>query len=148
MKKTVSILAVFAVFLTILVVEVMANGDTIVIIVNRDNPVKSLSIAEVRKFYENDVLEWPDGTAVVLYDLPIKDDARKVFSDNVLGKDAGEVAMEWASKKITNTAKNPPLTLKSPVLIQDRVGKNSAAMGYILKSKVSSGKVKVVGTIN
>ena len=147
MKKTIYAIVAAALFFIAPHAGALAGDGPIAIIVNKDNPVQSLTLDDIKKFYENDVLQWPDGKRVVLYDLPIKDDARKTFSKRVLGKEATAVAMEWANKKITNTAKNPPLTLKSSVLTRARVGKDPSAIGYLPKSAVKGGKVRIVAVI-
>jgi hypothetical protein len=122
-------------------------AEEIAIIVNKANPVSKLSVDEVKKFYTNDQLTWADGKTVTLFDLPTADPSRQKFSSVIIGKDAEKVAEEWANKKITNTAKNPPSTVKSDILVQERVGKEATGIGYILKSKVTSDAVKVVATI-
>ena len=124
-----------------------AIAEEIAVIVNNDNPVQTLSLEEIKKLYENDVLTWSDGSRVTLYDLPVKNEARKVFSTACLGKSAREVTREWANKKITNTAKNPPFTLRSEILIQDKVSKSISAIGYMSKSKVTSDKVRIIAVI-
>jgi ABC-type phosphate transport system substrate-binding protein len=124
----------------------LAQGP-VVVIVNINNPVDSLTVQELGKYYNNDALNWPNGKKAVLYDLKVKDEARKKFSRSVLQKEPEAVAMEWANKKITNTAKNPPRTVSSAVLMQNRVAKDPAAVGYLLKSQVTSGQVKIVATV-
>jgi ABC-type phosphate transport system substrate-binding protein len=108
-------------------------ADPVVVIVNTDNSVTSLDVDTVRKYYENDLLQWEDGRQITLYDLRVKDEARGTFSREVLQKEPDAVAMEWAHKKISNTAKNPPRTVSSE--------------GYLHRSAVSSGDVKVVATL-
>ncbi len=122
-------------------------GEAVVVIVNADNPVKTLSVEDVRHYYENDVLNWPNGKKIHLYDLLTQDPAREKFSDTVLEKDAQKVAMEWAGRKITQTAKNPPKTVRSATLMQARVARDPNAIGYLLKGNITSKKVKVVTTI-
>ncbi|MDX1763465.1 MAG: hypothetical protein R3231_04020 [bacterium] len=121
--------------------------EPVVIIVNAENKMASLTAEEVAQFYNNDKLTWPDGNQVVLYDLKVKDEARVRFSQHVLHKDPEKVAMEWASRKITNTAKNPPRTVSSALLMETRVAKDPAAVGYLLQSQVTSDRVKVVHVI-
>ena len=121
--------------------------EPLVIIVNAESKIESLTAEEVAQFYNNDKLTWPDGKQVVLYDLKVKDEARARFSRHVLDKEPDKVAMEWASRKITNTAKNPPRTVSSAVLMETRVAKDPAAVGYLLKSKVTSDRVRIVHVI-
>jgi len=125
-----------------------ADAEPVAVIVNASNPVTSLSIDEIRKYYENDSVNWPGGSRVVFYDLPVETDTRKIFSEKILGRSPEEVSREWYNKKITNTAKNPPITLILDVLVQKRVSMSKGAIGYIPKSKVSSSKVKVVAVID
>jgi ABC-type phosphate transport system substrate-binding protein len=125
-----------------------AWAESVAIIVNASNPTNSMSTVEVKKLYENDVVKWSDGKAVVLYDLPVKSETRKKVSTAVLGKEAEEVARAWANRKITNTAKNPPIVVNSAVLVQSRVAEDPGAIGYLPKSEVIPGKVKVIAVID
>lgn len=123
------------------------SEEPLVVIVNAGNNITSITTEELAQFYTNAKLTWPNGKQVVLYDLKVKDEARVRFSRKVLNKDPEKVAMEWASKKITNTAKNPPRTVSSPLLMETRVAKEPAAVGYLLKSQVTSDRVKIVHVI-
>lgn len=108
-----------------------ALAETVAVIVNSSNQQKSLSVEEIRKFYTNSVLEWPDGTPVTLYDLDMRDPVRSIFSEAVLKKTPVSVAEEWAHLKITNQAKNPPIAIKSEALIVRRVSREKGAIGYV-----------------
>ena len=108
-----------------------ALAGAVAVIVNSSNQQKSVSVEEIRKFYTNAVLEWPDGTSVTLYDLAINDPVRSVFSEAVLRKSPMNVAEEWAHLKITNQAKNPPVAIKSEALIVRRVSREKGAIGYV-----------------
>jgi ABC-type phosphate transport system substrate-binding protein len=108
-----------------------ALAETVAVIVNSSNQQRSLSVEEIRKFYTNSVLEWPDGTPVTLYDLDMRDPVRSVFSEAVLKKTPVSVAEEWAHLKITNQAKNPPIAIKSEALIVRRVSREKGAIGYV-----------------
>lgn len=125
-----------------------AFAEPVAVIVNASNPVSSMSVAEVRKLYENDAVRWPDSKPVALFDLPVKNDARKKFSNAVHGKAPEEVTRDWANKKITNTAKNPPVTVSSAVVIQSKVSEDAGAIGYLSKTDVTSSKVKIVAVID
>jgi len=124
-----------------------AFSESIAIIVNRDNPVKSLSEQDLKKFYSDISVKWASGDRVKIYDLPINDEARRIFSAKILKRSPEDVTMEWANKRITNTAKNPPNTLKSQVLMQSKVASEKGGLGYMFADKVNHKKVKVVLTI-
>jgi ABC-type phosphate transport system substrate-binding protein len=130
-----------------LTVPAQKDNGSIVVIVNKENQVQSLSLEEIRKLYENDLIQWPNGYKVNLYDLRVNDKTRNKFSGAVLDKEPDRVAREWARKKITNMAKNPPRTVISATLMQERIGSDPAAIGYLPKSQLTSDKVKVVAII-
>lgn len=122
--------------------------ESVAVIVNRENSVRNIGVAEIRKMYTNSMLHWPDGHPVLLYDLLVQNQLRAVFSMNILGKDAERVAEEWAHLKITNQAKNPPVTMKSEALIIKRVMSERGAIGYVSLSAVRNNPaVRVVFTI-
>ncbi len=125
----------------------VAQAEPVAIVVNPGNPIITMTIEEVKRYYSDILVTWPSGESVKLFDLPMNSPARKVFSLKVLGKRPEDVTMEWANKRITNTAKNPPRTLKSPVLMSSKVGSKSGALGYMPLGKVKKEKVKVVLTI-
>ena len=122
----------------------LVEAGPVSVIVHPDNPLASLTMTEVKQFYTDFRTSWPTGGKVKVYDLPMSDPAREAFSQKVLNKRAQDVAMEWANKRITNTAKNPPVTLRSPVLLQSKVSGNPLAIGYLPQEKVNDAKVKVV----
>ncbi len=124
-----------------------AFSETIAIIVNRDNPVESVTEQDLKKFYSDISVKWSTGERVKIYDLPINNEARKIFSAKILQRSPEDVTMEWANKRITNTAKNPPNTLKSQVLMQSKVASEKGGLGYMFADKVNHKKVKVVLTI-
>ena len=148
MKRVLMLLSIGITILSLS--QAVYAGDKLVIIANKANQVSKLTMREIKRLYENDELTWSNGDPVNLYDLPITDPARQKFSQMVLGKDAEKVVAEWASKKITNTAQNPPVVVKSVVLIQERVSKEPNAIGYLLiKSgflETINSKVKIVAT--
>lgn len=128
---------------------VVYAGDMIAVIVNRENPTGILSDDKIRMIYTNKMLKWPDGTPVVLYDLAVQDPLRAVFSDRILGRTSYKVAEDWAHLKITNQAKNPPLTMKSQSLIIRRVSRDRGAIGYVSLDEVRGNpNVRIVNILN
>ena len=125
-----------------------SSAEPIAVIVNPANPINILTIDEVKKYYSDIVAMWPNREHVNIVDLPMEDTTRHMFSMKVLERNPEDVMMEWASKRITNTANNPPMIIKSPVLVQSWVATQKWAIGYISASLVDPTKVKVVLTIH
>lgn len=122
--------------------------ESVAVIVNRENAARAIGPDEIRKLYTNSTLSWPDGQPVLLYDLAVQSRLREVFSSNILGKDPERVAEEWAHLKITNQAKNPPVTMKSEALIIKRVMTERGAIGYVSLNAVRDNPdVRVVFTM-
>ncbi len=126
-----------------------ADAETMAVVVNKNNPVASLSMAEIRRIYQDEMVRWPGGDKIEVYDLPVDNPGRVTFSRRVIGKAADRVAADWANKKVTNTAKNPPRIVKSKVLMLYKVSKSKSAIGYLPLS-MAKGKamVKVMATID
>ncbi len=147
MKKKLSMYFIPVLGFLILFLGNVAAAGPVAVIVNADNPVNALSNSEIKNYYENNIVTWPGGNKIKLYDLKLKEESRQKFSIVILGRAANQVAMEWSNKKITNTAKNPPKTVSSDVLMQNKVANDPWAIGYLSEDKVTSKKVKIVGTI-
>jgi ABC-type phosphate transport system substrate-binding protein len=144
----VGLITFFVLACTALVVA-PADAETMAVVVNKNNPVASLSIAQIKRIYQDGMVRWPGGDKIKVYDLPVDNPGRVRFSKEVLGKAADRVASEWANKKVTNTAKNPPRIVKSKVLMLYKVSKSKSAIGYLPLS-MAKGKamVKVMATID
>lgn len=121
----------------------------VAIIVNPSNGIGSLTIDDISKIYTNNLLKWPDGTPIRIYDLVVNNPQRQAFSSTVLDKSPERVAEEWAHLKITNQAKNPPHVIKSEALIIKRVARERGAIGYVTLDRVEGLKsVRVVATLH
>jgi len=123
--------------------DCLAAG-AVAVIVHKDSPVDSMTVDDLRRYYSDVYVVWASGEKVKIFDLPMDDPMRRVFSSMVLGKEPQDVTMEWASKRITNTAKNPPTILKSQLLMLSKVAHDVNALGYISEESVDEQKVKVV----
>jgi ABC-type phosphate transport system substrate-binding protein len=60
---------------------------SIVVLVNKGNPVKSLSLRELARIYRGEMTEWPNGEGITAINRPIDSEIRRKFYDVVL--DAG-----------------------------------------------------------
>ncbi len=127
-----------------------AEDSGVVVIVNSKNELNQLSRRTIFRLYSNYKLEWGFGESVILYDLLPTNPVRKLFSRQVLGRDASRVAERWAHMKITNQAINPPIVLKSEWMIIRKVSRQKNAIGYVSLRAFKSRRarnVKIVYTI-
>ncbi len=123
-------------------------AEPVAVIVHNDNAATNINNNMLKKMYVNNILKWPGGAPVILYDLSVESAARSLFSRRILGKTPSKVAQEWAHKKITNQAINPPHTVKSQRLVIRRVSKNKGAIGYVsLKNAEGNPNVRILATL-
>lgn len=128
-------------------VAAFAEG-AVVIIVNKDNPIQQLSENDIKKIYTNYILNWPDGIPIILYDLTLQNPLRFSFSDRIFSRTPERIAEDWAHLKISNQAKNPPLTMKSEALIIRRVAAERGAIAYVSSAAARQNPdIKIVSTI-
>lgn len=121
-------------------------AEKVVVIVNAKN-TQTLTDTDVRNIYNDNVVTWSNGARIAAYDLPLKSEARETFSQKILRTSARDAATEWANKKITNTAKNPPDTKPESVVVNG-VARNADAIGYVSAS-AAAGKtgIRVILTL-
>ena len=148
MKGLIIGIATFFVLTCSALAVVPANAETMAVVVNKNNPIAALSMAQIKRIYQDDMVRWPGGEKIQVYDLPVDNSSRARFSRSVIGKSAETVAAEWATKKMTNTAKNPPQVVRSKVLMLYKVSKSKTAIGYLPMS-MAKGKamLKVMATV-
>ena len=120
-----------------------AFAEKVVVIVNEANS-QGVNATDLKNMYNDIVIHWGNNQPIDMYDTPVAAEARKIFSEKVLGMSPDEAAREWANRKITNTAKNPPKTTKEE-LVPKLVAKDPNAIGYVSAS-VAEGKegIKVI----
>jgi ABC-type phosphate transport system substrate-binding protein len=144
-KKYLILPVVFAAFIFS---SVHAAEDPVAVIANNENIMTEISVNMLKKMYNNDLLKWPDGVPIILYDLDVYNPTRAAFSMSVLGRKPERIAEEWAHKKITNQALNPPHTIKSERLIIRRVSMQRGAIGYVSLSRTRDrDDVKVIAIL-
>jgi len=88
--------------------------DGLAIIVNKENPVASLKIAEVADFFSGKTGAWADGKVVALLDRNADSGTRELFMQNVM-KDA----------KVSDKA-----MIKHDGVLQSTIAKLGGAIGY------------------
>jgi phosphate transport system substrate-binding protein len=102
--------------------------DGIAIVVQKDNPVKGLTMAQVKDIYMGKIKNWKDvggnDAAINLYTRESTSGTRGGFEELVLGKDA-------AGKQIVIDEKICAAVLNSTGDLAAAVGKDKNAIGYM-----------------
>lgn len=118
----------FKVLLLTLSIALSAHAD-VAIVVHRDND-NELNDYQLRKIFLGKLKTFPDGTEVVLYDLPSGTPARETFITQLLRKTEANLNSHWA-RMLFSSKGRPPKTLKSGTEVLDEVANNPAAIGYV-----------------
>jgi ABC-type phosphate transport system substrate-binding protein len=122
-----------------------AEGEAIVVIVNKANSASSLSASELRPIFQTTKTSWSNGGDATPLNLPEDNSLRQAFDQAVLGLDPQRVARYWQDRKIRGGARAPKrLPTASAVLAA--VAANPGAIGYVTSSEANQ-TVKVVARI-
>ena len=112
------------------------------VVVHRDNPMTSITRAELSAIYMKRMRNWRDGRAIVPVDQPSSSRARELFSRAVHGKNVAYVTRYW-QRLIFSGRGIPPRQLQGDAAVLALVKNNRDAIGYIAPETPTNG-VKVL----
>jgi ABC-type phosphate transport system substrate-binding protein len=123
-----------------------AEGQSFVVVVNKANPVKSLTIAELRRIFMKQTRMWPHAESVVPVDWDATSAIREAFSRQVLNRSVREMAEYWVQQSVTQGLA-PPSTQKSSRAVLRFIASVPGGISYVAPSDVddSVNIVKVTG---
>jgi ABC-type phosphate transport system substrate-binding protein len=127
----------FLISLFLLVCTGIANAGDIVVIVNKDNSVSSLTLKDLTLFYKGKTKEWSGGEEVVLFLPDPKSKAMQALATNVFKKkNALGVAKFYLTAVFQQKFSSPPQKVSST---DEAVGVVADEVGAI--AVVDSGEV-------
>lgn len=100
------------------------------VIVNASNPVSTISVKQVAKFFLKKESRWGNGTEVLPIDLTVESPAREGFSLAVLGKPTPAVKSYW-QQMIFSGRGTPPMETSTEADVVAFVGSIAGAIGYV-----------------
>lgn len=130
MRGAVIQLAVIAAILLSAPAHQTAQEPAFVIIVNKANPVKSMTLVELRRIFMKQNRMWPHADSIVPVDFDATSPVREAFSQKVLGRSVREMADFWVQQGITQGL-TPPSTQRSTRALLRFVASVSGAIGYV-----------------
>lgn len=101
-----------------------------VLVVNAANPATALPREYVGRLFLKKIRRWPDGTPVLVADLPPEADVRGAFSQRVLARSVGTVRAYW-QQRIFSGRDVPPPEKASEAEVLDFVRAHPGAIGYV-----------------
>jgi ABC-type phosphate transport system substrate-binding protein len=144
-KVRISLLLAFIVAFSLLCFRAAgapADAD-VAIIVNANNPVNNLTMAELRKIYLGDKQYWKGNFPVLLLMRSQGAREREVVLRVIFQMSEEAYTKHWVAKVMRAEASDPPAALFSHGMMQEGVKGNLGAIGYVNSNDVRSG-VKVV----
>ena len=123
--------------------QLMAAEGGYIVIVNANNPVNSISKAEIQNYYLKKELVWSGNNSKVFpIDLPTSNVLKRRFSKEVLGKRTEQLGAYW--NKAMGTGLKKPKVLKTDKAMIQKVGVFDGAIGYVTEGTDLGAKVKQV----
>lgn len=116
------------------------------IVVNKDNPVSSLSKNQINKLFLKKTSKWDDGKKVLPADLSNSSKIRANFSKLILGKPVSSIKAYWQQRIFTGRGV-PPVEKDNDREVLNYIKANPNAVGYVSASANVKG-VKVIEILN
>jgi ABC-type phosphate transport system substrate-binding protein len=101
-----------------------------VVIVNKMNPVKELTLVELRNIFLKQSRMWPHAEPMVPVDWDSTTHMRRVFTQQVMNRTVREMADYWVQQSMTQGVA-PPSTHKSARAVLRFVASVPGAISYV-----------------
>lgn len=101
-----------------------------VVIVNKANPVRTMTVAELRRVFMKQTRMWPHAESIVPVDWDATSPIRETFSKQVLARSVREMADYWVQQSVTQGL-TPPSTQRSTRALLRFVASVAGAIGYV-----------------
>jgi ABC-type phosphate transport system substrate-binding protein len=136
-----NLIAILVIILPLLLTSKISAQKTYVIIVNKSNPLFSLTQKEVSDLFLKKT-KWKDGSAATPVDLVSNSKIREQFTQEIHGKSISAIRSFWQQAAFSGTASAPPEKSADSEIV-DFVQKNNGAIGYVSASANTAG-VKII----
>jgi ABC-type phosphate transport system substrate-binding protein len=122
------------------------ESTAFVVVVNKANPVKTLTVVDLRRIFLKQSRMWPHAEPMVPVDWDSTSEVRQVFSKSILNRSVREMAEYWVQQSMTQGL-TPPSTQRSSRAVLRFVANVPGAISYVLPAEVDEtvSVVKVVG---
>ena len=106
-----------------------AQEPAFVVIVNKANPVRTLSLVQLRRIFLKQTRMWPHADSVVPLDWDATSPLREAFSRQVLARTVREMGDYWVQQGVTQGLV-PPSTQRSSRAVLRFVASVPGAIAY------------------
>ncbi len=120
----------------------LTRAGDIAVVVNPANNLNSLTEREVTDLFLGRYVAFPDGSAALPLDQPLKSEIRKHFYENLTGKSVRQINAYWAKLVFSGRA-TPPRSARHSDDITSMINNNLNAIAYMDSEDVTD-EVKVI----
>lgn len=124
-------------------VEAARPKESLAIIVNRDNPIENLSMAELRTVFLGERGHWPNGRRITLVMMEPGQPERDEMVRDICRMSESDLRRRYLQGLLTGEVLVSPKTLASPVGVRKFVFNVPGAIGYLRPEDVDD-SVKVI----
>jgi phosphate transport system substrate-binding protein len=117
--------------------------ESLAIIVNRENPLENLSMAELRTVFLGERSHWPNGRRITLVMMEPGQPEREALVRDVCRMSESDLRRRFLQGLLTGEVLVSPKTLANPVGVRKFVFNVPGAIGYLRPEDVD-GTVKVI----
>ena len=132
--------------LYMLLVSFDTKSAELVVVVNKNSAINTLSKREVIDIYMGRYLTFPDGEVAQPFDLPAQSTLKSDFYLQLVNKNEQKIDAYWARLLFSGRA-NPPSPSTSVEDVLNKIAASQFAIGYIPHSQITNA-VKVVYTFD
>lgn len=134
-------ISVFSALFVLYATATNAAAD-LVVIVNPDNPLASLSVEDAKRIYLGKDKSFPNGDRIAAADQAENSPSRKKFYADVIQKSESQLKAYW-SQMIFTGKDTPPEVIGNDAAVKKWVAENKNAIGYV-DGSIADGSVKVL----
>jgi ABC-type phosphate transport system substrate-binding protein len=126
----------FLFFLFFALLPATVSAESIVVVVNPESGVESLSRNEVINIFLGRFRQFPTGNAALPIDLSREDPIRREFYQRLVGKTPSEINSYW-SRLILSGKTRPPLQVERVEDARALIRGSVSAIAYLERSQVN-----------
>jgi ABC-type phosphate transport system substrate-binding protein len=123
-----------------------ARAEKILILVNKENPVSSLTSDQLRDFFLKRTREWQNKQPVRFFDRLDDSPERKLFLDLYIKKSSRQVDQHWIGQKLYS-GDSAPSQVGTDSMVANLVSRFPGGIGYVSEKFQAPASVKVIPII-
>ena len=121
----------------------LTRERTLAIVVHPSNPIKNLTMAELRRIFLGEEGHWPDGRRLTLVMMEVGEPERKAVLQQICRMDESDYRKAILHRLYTGELLVSPKTLSNPTHVRGFVFNVPGAIGYLRATDVDE-SVKVI----